>query len=142
MRLILDRSQLLMKFINQYILSFRFNRFLLVGSVNTAVTYIIYIIGTFIFNYLTAYTISYLLGIVISYYLNSSYVFNSSVSINKSILFFGVYFIQYIIGLVLLYWLVDLLLVNKALAPWGVMFVNVPLTYFLTKTVLQEKACV
>jgi GtrA-like protein len=53
----------------------QFVRFLLVGGLNTLMTYIIYMSLVFCVSYSTAYTITYVLGIFISCYLNSQFVF-------------------------------------------------------------------
>ena len=65
MRLAKDHHMLLMKFINK-----DFYRFVFTGILNTIFSYIVYLICLLIMEYNFAYTISYILGILFSYYLN------------------------------------------------------------------------
>ena len=68
-------------------------RFLLVGFSNTLLTYLIYLIALFFFHYYIAYSISFLSGVFIAYYFNSSVVFKSSQSTKKALKFFFIYII-------------------------------------------------
>ena len=53
-----------------------FARFIVSGGLNTFVTYLIYLGLLFILDYRVSYTISYIFGIFISYWLNVKFVFH------------------------------------------------------------------
>ena len=131
-----------MKSINTKILVFQFNKFLFVGALNTALTYLIYIMGLIFFNYLVAYTISFVMGIIISYYLNANFVFKSANSLTKVFRFILIYIMQYLLGMFLLYTLVSLFKLNPALAPFLVVAVTAPFTFLLSRHVFRDSICI
>jgi putative flippase GtrA len=76
----------------------RFARFLLSGATNTLVTYAIYVCLLMMFSYQASYAISYVVGILFSFVMNSLFVFKSHQGI-RSILYFPlVYVVQYLGG--------------------------------------------
>jgi putative flippase GtrA len=123
-----------MRFINR-----DFYRFVLWGGVNTVASYLIYAALLRFFPYLISYTIAYTLGIVISYLLNSKFVFKQQLRLRKAIRYPVVYVVQYLAGGVCLYLLVQLLGVNKLIAPWLVLLLSIPLTYFLSRRIVRGK---
>lgn len=120
------------------ILSYPFNRFILVGATTTLVTYLIYIIFLFFFNYLLAYTVSFILGILLSYYLNSSIVFHSKMAIFKALLFSIIYVLQFLLGITFLYIIVKHLDFDKRIAPIVIVFITIPINYILNKRILKS----
>ena len=54
-----------------------FTGFLVVGAVNTALTYVLFLVLARYTHYWTAYTIASLLGIALSYVLNALFVFKA-----------------------------------------------------------------
>ena len=127
-----------MKSIN-YITSHPFYRFLLIGAANSLITYVIYITGAMFFSYLLAYSLSYAAGIVISYYLNSRFVFPSAISLIKAFSFSLTYIGQYLLGIGLLFIFVNTWGINKFFAPLCVICTTIPFTYFMTKYVLTNR---
>jgi len=125
---------LLMKFINK-----EFIRFLVVGLINTISTYLIYLLLLFALSYDISYTLSYLAGIVISYYLNSYYVFKEKISIKKFLKYPIVYVVQYVINLLGLYILVEYLNIPKEVVPLIVIILSIPITYLLSKLIIRTK---
>jgi putative flippase GtrA len=117
-------------------LAIPFVRFVLVGVINTLLTYIIYAAGLLFFKYAIAYTISFMIGVVISYYLNTSFAFNSALSVKKAIRFLSAYLLQYLFGLSILYIFVNLLGFSVFIAPVFVLCFSVPVTYLLVKSAL------
>ena len=77
-------------------------RFLLAGAVNTVATYLLYRGLLAFLSYPLAYTISYGAGILLSFVLNSRYVFRQPLTWDGFLRFPIVYAAQYLIGLAVL----------------------------------------
>ena len=134
MRSTKGRNLLLMKFINP-----EFNKFIFFGIVNSALGYVIYVILVFFLAYPVAYTIAYLAGIFISYYLNSKFVFKREMCLTKVLQYPVVYIVQYVLSLLLLYLLVELCQINKLVAPVLVIIVTVPVTFVLSRFIIKGR---
>src|SRR5262245_11270062 len=93
-----------------------FIRFILIGGVNTIFSYAVYAILLSFTSYQIAYTIAYILGIVLSYYLNSRFTFRAKMAPIKAIRYPLIYIVQYLLSLLLLYIFIDSFGVNKLLA--------------------------
>jgi putative flippase GtrA len=116
-----------------------FIRFVFVGAVNSLITYVMYVALVFVVPYPVAYSISYVAGILISYYLNCRFVFKEKLRLSKALQFPLVYFFQYLLGIGLLFVLVSVAKIDKLLAPIGVVVITVPITYLLSRYVIKEK---
>jgi putative flippase GtrA len=122
-----------MKFIN-----LEFNRFILIGGINTVLTYFIYVFFLFFVAYSAAYTLSYFSGIFISYYLNSRFVFKEKLSLKKAFQYPVVYFVQYLLGLLLLHFLVRFLNISELIAPLFIVIITIPVTYLLSRFIIKK----
>lgn len=111
-------------------------RFLVAGGANTVLTYLIYLGLLTIVPYAVAYSVSFVLGIGISYLLNVFWVFRSKPSVRSALGVPLIYAGQYLLGLCLLALLVEVLHVDRRLAPLIVIAVSVPITYVLTRWVV------
>ncbi|MBP1934775.1 putative flippase GtrA [Ammoniphilus resinae] len=129
----IDQGTSLMKYISN-----EFFRFVLVGILNTAATYIIYLLFLYLFNHNISYTIAYILGILIGYFLNSKITFRVELTLKKFIQFPLVYLIQYLINLVMLNVLIFNLDVDKRIAPLLVIIISIPITFILSKVILKR----
>lgn len=114
----------------------RLMRFLLVGGLNTALTYVLYLLLLQWATYLVAYGIAYVTGIAISYWLNSLVVFKTAMNLSGLLKFPLVYLAQYMLGSGLLWLLVERFGVPHAVAMLPVIAVTVPATYVATRWVL------
>jgi putative flippase GtrA len=123
-----------MKFIN-----LEFIRFVLIGLVNTGLTYVLYLLLLFVVPYTIAYSISYIAGIFLSYFLNSKFVFKTKLQLSKALQFPLVYIVQYLLGLVLIYVLVDLFNFNKTIVPILIVIISMPITFVLSKFIIKGK---
>jgi putative flippase GtrA len=123
-----------MRFINR-----EFSRFIFWGGVNTLCGYLVYALLLLFLQYLVAYTITYALGILVSYYLNSRFVFRREVGWRKAVQYPLVYLVQYLLGTGSLYLLVRVLRVNKLLAPVIVILLTVPLTYLMGRRIIRGR---
>jgi putative flippase GtrA len=116
-----------------------FIRFLVVGTANSLITYVLYVALVFVVPYPVAYSISYVAGILISYYLNCRFVFKEKLRLSKALQFPLVYLFQYLLGIGLLFVLVSVARVDKLIAPIAVVVITVPVTYLLSRYVIKEK---
>ncbi len=117
-----------------------FLRFLIVGGLQTALSYGIFLLLNLFLPYPVAYSIAYGCGIFISYFLNVLFVFRENISLASFLKFPLVYVIQYLLGLALLWLFVDRLGLPPAWAMLGVITITVPIT-FLTSRFILKKSC-
>jgi len=124
-----------MKYINK-----EFIRFVLFGGVNTLLGYLIYVILLIFLNYKVSFTITYVSSIFISYYLNSKFVFYRKVSLKKGLMYPSVYLIQYLTCMLLLHFFVEILNLSKFIAPILAVLLTVPVTFFLSRSIIKGQA--
>ncbi|BFI96982.1 MAG: GtrA family protein [Rhodanobacter sp.] len=117
----------------------RFLRFLVSGGLNTAVTYIIYVALLQILEYRLAYTVAYVVGILLSYSLNRAFVFRSHRGWSSVLLFPFVYLAQYLVSLAIIWIWVGKLGLPKLLAPPVAVLISIPLTYLFSGFVFTPK---
>lgn len=134
MKHVIDLRILLMKFLNK-----QFIKFIIVGLINTVSTYLLYLIFLKLTSYFWAYSISYILGIIISYFLNTLFVFREKTSLKKFLQFPIVYLVQYLINTFFLYLFVNVLSIRKEISPIIIIVITIPITFLLSKKIIQEK---
>lgn len=115
----------------------QFLRFVVAGGINTALTYGFYLLLLPLFGYLAAYSVAYVVGIVLSYWLNSVFVFHEPLNWPALARFPLVYVVQYLLTAALLWVFVDALGVGERVAPLFAVAVTVPVTFLVTRIVLQ-----
>ena len=120
-------------------ISQRLIKFIFVGGLNTGFAYLIYLIFLIFLPYIYAYTLSYFTSIFVSYFLNTYWVFKRPWSWKKLAQFPLVYFVQYFVGLLVLSILIEYFTISEKVAPLFVMILLIPLTYFLTKTIINGR---
>ena len=113
--------------------------FVVVGGINTIVTWFIYVGLNELLPYAVSFTVTYAFGIVLSYSLNTRWVFRVPMSWKTFIRFPIVYVVQYLAGLVLLFLLVELAHVPKNLAPFAITAITLPATFLLSRVILRLK---
>ncbi len=116
-------------------------KFNLIGTANFAVAQIFYLTLYFIFkiNYIVAYTITSILSITASYYLNSKFTFKEQkYSLKKYLLSFLVYVFEYTINLGIILAFVNMFGLSKAIAPIiAPVFSTIPV-FFLMRLVIKH----
>lgn len=115
-----------------------FFRFLLVGLSNTLVAYVVYLLLLQFLPYLYAYTLSYCVGVVNSYFMNVFFVFKKKISLHSFLKFPFVYVAQYFLGASILWLLVGKLGLAPAWAMIVVIIVTVPITFLASRFVLKK----
>jgi putative flippase GtrA len=113
-------------------------RFLLVGATNTLFSYLLYLLLLGFMPYLYAYSVSYAAGVVLSYLLNSRFVFRQPISLQKFLQFPIVYTIQYGLGTGVLWLLVGQLSVLPEWAMLAVVVVTIPVTFITSRFILKR----
>lgn len=92
-------------------------KFGIVGIITTAISTIVNILLLkFNMFYIVAYTISYAIGIIVSYFLNSIFVFKQKLEISRFIKFATVYLVSYFIGLINIMIMVEKMSINEIVA--------------------------
>lgn len=122
---------LLMRFIKPF-------SYILIGVANTILTYGAYLILLMVCSYKVSYSLSYALGVVFSYMINSKWTFKTEYSCKKCIQFSMVTGFQYTLSLCLLFLCVQELRCPVKLAPFVVLIVTVPIGYVLTHYFLSK----
>ncbi|MFC1758317.1 GtrA family protein [Planctomycetota bacterium] len=113
-------------------------KFVVSGGLNSALSLAIYWILALFLPYRLAYTIAYICGICISYVLQAKWVFRGRMTL-RHVAFPMVYLVQYVLGIGLLSLLVELLAVPQSLAPLLVIVATLPVTFCLSRSVLEPR---
>lgn len=116
-----------------------FFKFIFFGGINTALSYAIYVFFQLFLIYPVAYTLAYILGIFISYYLNSRFVFKRDVRLVKAFQYPLVYLVQYLLGVSLLSLLIEIFSLNKLIAPALVIMITIPVTFSLSRFIIKGR---
>jgi putative flippase GtrA len=116
-----------------------FGRFLIAGAINTALTYGLYLILLDPLGYFVAYSVAYVVGIVVSYFLVSRFVFRTSTSLAGFFRYPLVYVAQYLVGTLVLWMCVELAGVGKEIALLASIAATVPVTFAISRLVLNPR---
>jgi putative flippase GtrA len=127
-------STLLTKFLNK-----DFFRFLLVGGINTCITYGLYLILLSALPYSVSFTISYVVGLIFVSIVNVTVVFHKKISVINSIKTISVYLVQYLLSMLLLIIFIHNLSISPKIAPLIIIVLLIPATFFSNRFLLQER---
>ena len=114
-----------------------FRRFLLVGLFNTAAGYGMYLLFNLIVDYRAAYTLSYVIGVFLSYWITTRFVFRTSWSWRRLAAYPSVYLLQYMLGLALIWVFVHLFQVSEKLAPLLIIPLTIPVTFLASRFIIK-----
>lgn len=112
-------------------------KFIVAGGINTLSTLVIYWILLPFTEYRIAFTASYICGIVISYFLNNYFVFNTRPRTTTVLMYPLIYLIQYMAGIAILWLWVDFLNLPANLGALTVALTMMPLAFLLIRFVLR-----
>lgn len=115
-----------------------FVRFFGGGMINTGMTYSLYYALQLLFHYQTAYALSYLAGIVFSYWFNSVIVFKTKLNWKNLFSYPLVYVVQYCVSALLLGEFIEQLNISPKFAPLIVLVITIPLTFFMSRWILRS----
>lgn len=113
-------------------------RFLIVGGLNTAITYALYLALLPMLDYAVAYTVTFIIGIGLAYALNTRFVFRVRASVRSAVAFPFVYLAQYGLGVLVLNVAVRGLEIPKQYALLIVIAVTMPIVFFLSRLSLTQ----
>ena len=113
-------------------------KFLVTGSINTGLTYLIYLLLLLVLDYRVAYLLSFVSGIAIALVLNSKFVFKTALTLRKAAGSVAAYCLQLVAGIFMLQLLVEQTSVPPAIAPLCVMVFTVPLSFVMSRYALRR----
>jgi len=116
-----------------------FLRFLISGGLNTVSTYAIYLVLLQVMGYRIAYTISYVFGIILAFFINRFFVFKAHRGWRSAVFFPLVYLAQYLVSLAVVWAWVEKLHLGETLAPLVAIAVTIPLTFILSRLVFGRE---
>jgi len=116
----------------------KFIKFIGVGVINTVASYLLYVLLVLFLNYQLSYAISFAFGIILSFLLNTKYVFEVKKTIKKFVLFPLVYLVQYLLGAFMMNIVVEIIEINKFFAPLVVTIFLLPISFLLSKKILTN----
>lgn len=131
----IDKLKFLKGKIKEYI------KFNIIGTSNFLVSQVFYIILFMVFklNYILAYTITSILSIIASYFLNSKFTFKSeSYSTKKFSLSVLVYIFEYILNMGIIIFLVKTFNINEIIAPLIAPIFSTPPVFFLMRAAIKN----
>lgn len=125
------------------------------GSINTGASWVVYLIVRHLLEAIRlhaitpvahftissdklAFTAAYIFGVMLTYYMNSRWVFRVKMSWRSFLQFPSVYVVQYTAGIVLMHILVDKLAFPVDFAPLAVIVITMPITFLLSRFVLKR----
>jgi putative flippase GtrA len=114
-------------------------RFVLMGGVNTGLTYGVYLLLLPVLGYSIAYSLAFVAGIGLALLLNAKVVFTTTLQWWQIASYPLIYLVQYLFGLLIVWLAINHLAIGKQVAPLLAIALNIPLTFVLTKLLLDRK---
>lgn len=115
-------------------------RFGVVGVLNTAVYYSLYLVFKLVMPYLVAHVIAFALAMVGSYFLNCYFTFRTRPTLRKFLLFPLSNLTNFVVSTAGLYVLVHWLSMSQQLAPLLAAAAAIPVTFLVARFVLVERS--
>lgn len=115
-----------------------FVRFILSGGLNTATTYILFLVLLEFVNYKISFTIAYWFGIFTSYFFNKLFVFKSSPNFLSFLVYPLVYLFQYFFSLGVTWIWVEVLNLKEIYSPIIAIILSIPVTFTLSRIILTK----
>ncbi len=115
-------------------------RFVLVGFLNTANYYILYLFFMHILSlpYMAAHISAFLISMVGSFYFNSYFTYKVKPTLRKFLQFPLTYVVNISVSSAALFLLVDLMHLNENISPLIAQGITIPATFFVSKKVLAN----
>ncbi len=106
---------------------------------NTAVSYAVYLAVLIVFSYVPAYCISFAMGILVAFLVNSHFVFRTTIVWRKIWGLAAIYAAQAALGLALLIILVQWIYVDERIAPLLNIAILTPLSFLANRWWLVKR---
>jgi len=113
-------------------------RFLVGGVLNLGISYGGYLLLLHWLHYVAAYTISYVFSILTSYLFSAWFVFRQPLRARAALYYPLVYLAQFLLSYALLRILVELLRMPAWIAPLLVSVFTIPVTFFLSRSIVRS----
>lgn len=113
-----------------------FLRFLIAGSLNTIISYIVYLLLLYHLPYLLAYSLAYAISLLFSFYLNAKFVFKVPVKLKKFLVYPSIYLLQYLVGILVLYIAVNFFQISEKLSLFISILITIPVTFILNRMIM------
>lgn len=117
----------------------QFTRWFWVGVANTLFSLVVYQVAVLIMPYQAAYTLAFVVGILTAAWGQSRFAFDTRLRPATLARFTAVYLAIYFAGLALLAFLIDYVGLHKAIAPFIVLLVQVPVSFLASRFALRGK---
>ncbi len=114
-------------------------RFVLAGGINAVATYAAYLLMLPVTGYALAYSITYVGGIILSYYLSARLVFRSPLRWRHAVQYPLVYIVQYALGITLTTIFIKHLHIRAELVLPLVIAIAVPITFWMTRWIIKRE---
>ncbi len=114
----------------------QFVRFVQVGVTNTVGTYLLYLALILILPYVAAYSITFVVGVLFSAWLNARYSFTTRLTGRTLVRFIFIYVINFMLSMQLLIFCVEILDIPQTIAPLVVLAVFTPINFFSSRLAL------
>ena len=114
-----------------------FARFVVVGVINTVASYSLFVALELVLPYVVAYAIAYVAGIVLSYMLNTGFVFRVPRRWSTFLRFPLVYVVQFALGSGVIVALVEGFAMSPRVAALLALVATVPVTFLAARFVLR-----
>lgn len=111
-------------------------RFLQVGVANTVGTYVLYLALNLVLPYVAAYSITFIVGVLFSAWLNARYSFTIRLTGRTLFRFVVVYVISYVLSIQLLIFCVEVTGIHPNIAPLVVIVVFIPINFLSSRLAL------
>jgi putative flippase GtrA len=115
-------------------------RYLVAGALNTAASWLVYVGLLQLVSYRVAYTVSFAFGVLLSFLLNSWFVFGVPLLWRRLLPYPAVYLAQYAVGFVVVWLAVEKLGLSAWSGPLVALAFTLPLGFLLTRRVLVGRA--
>lgn len=112
--------------------------FLLLGAVRTVLSYALYLALLQLLPYRIAFTVSYIITLVFSVFVNGAYVFRTQLTPLKVLRYGAVFCINYFLGLGVLTFAVAVLGLDEKIAPAVVIVVMFPVGFLTERYALTR----
>ncbi len=89
-------------------------------------------------TYTSAYTVTYLVGMISSFLLNAQFVFKVSINLSNIVSFPLIHFLNFIISIAFIRFLIERAGVSEYLAPLFAVLIVMPLSYLLFKVIFKK----
>jgi len=127
-----------MKAGNARMLLRQLSSFLLVGAARTVLSYALYLGLLQVLPYRAAFTVSYVVTLVFSIFVNGTYVFRTELTPLKGLRYAAVFCINYVLGLGILTFAITVLGLDEKIAPALVIVVMFPVGFLTERYALTR----